>query len=130
MIWSFASIFAKGKNVDNHNGFGNVLTHENAVHLYKSPDAPYVLMRQLTDYTSLGFLTAFLTGVNPFIVMPLFLVAIQMPRKISTMQYFTWNAELLPHTEQVIFSKASLFGQVERHYVNIRDLEKIDADQV
>ena len=39
----------------------------------------------------------------------------------------TWHAELLPHTEQVVFHKAALFGGVRRHTVDIKNLEKIDA---
>lgn len=46
------------------------------------------------------------------------------------MRHFCWHAELLPHTEQVVFHKTTLFGAVERYFVNIRDLEKIDSSQV
>lgn len=53
-----------------------------------------------------------------------------MPRKISTLRYFTWHAELLPHTEQVVFKKATMFGAVESHYVDIRNLEKIESAEV
>jgi len=62
--------------------------------------------------------------------MPAFLVTIQAPRKLSTMKFFCWHAELLPHTEQVVFSKTTLFGQIERHYVDIRNLEKIESSEV
>jgi hypothetical protein len=34
----------------------------------------------------------------------------------------------LPHTEQVVFHKASYFGSVIRHTVDIRNLEKIEAE--
>ena len=107
-----------------------VLTHENGIHLYKSPDSRSVVLRQFTDYIAVGLLAAYMTGSNPFLIMPIFLMALQTPRKLSTMRYFTWHAELLPHTEQVVFSKVSLFGQIERHYVDIRHLEKVDADEV
>lgn len=37
---------------------------------------------------------------------------------------------MLPHTEQVVFHKTKLFGSVERYYVDIRNLEKIDVSEV
>ena len=46
------------------------------------------------------------------------------------MKFFCWHAELLPHTEQVVFHKVSWFGSIDRYYVDINNLEKIDADQV
>ena len=46
------------------------------------------------------------------------------------MHYFCIHAELLPHVEQVVFHKVSLMGEVDRHYVAIRNLEKIDAADV
>ena len=36
----------------------------------------------------------------------------------------------MPHTEQVVFHKASLFGTVKRVYVDIKNLEKVDADVI
>lgn len=49
---------------------------------------------------------------------------------MASLRYFTFHAELLPHTEQVVFHKASLFGDVLRIHVDIRNLEKIEADRV
>ncbi len=43
------------------------------------------------------------------------------------MNYFTFHAELLPHTEQVVFHKVGYFGNIKRVYVDIHNLEKIDA---
>jgi len=84
----------------------------------------------MSDYAAVGFTLGFFSGVNPFMIMPMILLGLQMPRKMSTMQFFTWHAELLPHTEQVVFHKATMFGAVERHYVDIRNLEKIDSSEV
>lgn len=44
--------------------------------------------------------------------------------------YMATYAELHPHSEQVVFTKTSLFGKVERHFVDIRNLEKIDAEEI
>lgn len=99
------------------------------MHLYKSPEARYVAARHLSDYAVLGFGLWFLAG-KTLAVMPLIAIGFQMPRKLSTSRHFCWHAELLPHTEQVIFHKTAMFGGVQRHIVDIRNLEKIDSDQV
>ena len=53
-----------------------------------------------------------------------------MPRKLAVVHYFTFHAELLPHTEQVVFHKVSFWGNVKRTFVDIKNLEKIEADIV
>ena len=123
-------IGARNHDGDDAGGLSGVQTHENGLHLYKSPDARYVAMRQMTDYAAVGFLLGFASGSSFLFSMPLFLMAIQFPRKASVMRFFTWHAELLPHTEQVVFHKTTVFGQVERYYVDIRNLEHIDSAQV
>lgn len=45
-------------------------------------------------------------------------------------QYFTWHAELLPHTEQVVFHKTGPFGKVKKSIVDISNLEKCEAEFV
>lgn len=67
---------------------------------------------------------------NFLAMLPLLALSFQMPRKISTSHFFCWHAELLPHTEQVVFHKTAVFGGVQRHIVDIRNLEKIGSDQV
>ena len=84
----------------------------------------------MSDYALAGFGFAWLSGISSLAVMPLFLYTIQLPRKVSTLRHFTWHAELLPHTEQVVFKKATMFGAVESYYVDIRNLEKIDSAEV
>ena len=128
LIWRFCALFG-GRNRDacNHTGLAGIQTHENGVHLYKSPDARYVAMRQLSDYGLVFFGLYFLSG-NVLASMPAFALATQIPRKFSTMRFFCWHAELLPHTEQVVFHKTALFGGVRRHIVDIRNLEKIGSD--
>lgn len=84
-------------------------------------------MRQLTDYAVVGFGIWFLCG-NLLASMPLFALGVQIPRKLSTSRHFCWHAELLPHTEQVVFHKTAMFGGVVRHIVDIRNLEKIGSE--
>ena len=105
-------------------------SHENSIHLYKSPQAPYVALKQASDYAFVFFTAAFLFGSNQLMFLPMAFLATQMPRKLSVMKFFTFHAELLPHTEQVILHKVTLFGTIERHIVDIRNLEKIDSSAV
>lgn len=53
-----------------------------------------------------------------------------MPRRWAIQRHFTWHAELLPHTEQVVFHKSFLFGGVHKVIVDIRNLEKVDASHI
>jgi hypothetical protein len=53
-----------------------------------------------------------------------------LPRAINGVHYFTFHAELLPHTEQVVFHKVKFFGGVEKYFVNIHALEKVDDSHV
>lgn len=53
-----------------------------------------------------------------------------MPKKYAVMNYFTFHAELLPHTEQVVFHKSTFYGKVKRIYVDIKNLEKIEPEIV
>ena len=130
MIWQAAGFFSRRKEADNHAGLSGVMTHENGIHLYKSPMARYAARRQLTDYAFIGFGLGFMGGVSSFWFLPFALMAIQVPRKLNTMTHFCWHAELLPHTEQVVFHKTSMFGKTERFYADIRNLEKIDSTEV
>lgn len=99
LIWQFCAFFgSKSRDADNHGGLAGIQTHENGIHLYKSPEARYVTMRQLPDYALLGFLAGFLSG-GPYCILALCAMGFQIPRKLSTMRHFTWHAELLPHTE-------------------------------
>jgi hypothetical protein len=53
-----------------------------------------------------------------------------IPRRWVQQRYFTWHAELLPHTEQVVFHKTHLFGSVSKHIVDIKNLERVSADLI
>ena len=46
------------------------------------------------------------------------------------MTHYTFHAELLPHTEQVVFHKSNNFGQIDRYYVDVHSLEKVDAEDL
>jgi len=61
-------------------------------------------------------------------ILPLVISTLALPRKISGLYYFTFHAELLPHSEQVVFHKATLFGGVRRIIVDIKNLEKIEPE--
>jgi hypothetical protein len=85
---------------------------------------------RIIDYVLLGSFAGFISGYNTFMFLPFFYITLTLPRRISTMNFLTFHAELLPHTEQVVFHKAGLFGNIRRIYVDVKNLEKIDASIV
>ena len=131
LVWAAAAhLFGTRSSECNHSGFEGLQTHENGIHLYKSNDAYSVAMRQFTDYAALGFTLLFVTGVHYSYLVPAGFYLVQMPRKMNVVQHFCWHAELLPHTEQVVFHKTQMFGETKRHIVDIRCLEKVDSTEV
>jgi hypothetical protein len=82
------------------------------------------------DYFFLFGASAWISGISQLILVPLLVASLSLPRKLAVLNYFTFHAELLPHTEQVVFHKADNFGNVRRIIVDIKNLEKIDADIV
>jgi len=130
LIWNFAAMLGrKNRDGDNHAGLANIQTHENGIHLYKSNEARSVVVRQLPDYLMIAFFTAWMGGGGTFFSLPVVVFGMFYPRKLSVMRHFCWHAELLPHTEQVVFHKTNWFGAVDRHIVNIRNLEKIGSEE-
>jgi hypothetical protein len=115
---------------NHHDGFRGIRTHENSLFLYKSNQADAIVRSRVVDYfLFFGGLSA-ITGLSQFILLPLAVMTLSFPRKLAVLQYFTFHAELLPHTEQVVFHKTTLFGKIRRIYVDIKNLEKIEADVV
>lgn len=131
LVWKLCKLhFQDDVESDQHAGFSGVKTHENGVFLYKSTQAEYAVVSRFMDYFWLGCLGGFATGASNFLFLPLFVASVQLPRKWAAMRHFTYHAELLPHTEQVVFHKVTLFGAPVRHYVDIRNLERVDAEMV
>jgi hypothetical protein len=62
--------------------------------------------------------------------MPFLYACVSLPRKYAMMHFATYHAELLPHTEQIVFHKAHFFGRQRRVYVDIANLEKIEPEVV
>lgn len=112
---------------DHHEGLDGVTASENGLFLYKSDQAAAYLASRIYDYMLVTFTGAWLLGAHPLMILPVGALAFTAPRKLAYMQYFTFHAELHPHTEQVVFHKANFFGQVTRHHVDIKNLEKIEA---
>lgn len=122
---------SKGGSLSHHNGLGNgVKTNESGIFLYKSTQADSHIRSRHIDYLSLGFLGAMVFGLHNFAYIPFIYLLLNTPRTIAILNNFTFHAELLPHTEQIVFHKGSYFGKVQRIYVDIKNLEKIDASTV
>jgi hypothetical protein len=109
---------------------GGVRTSENGIFLYKSTQADYLLKARFIDYFFVFGSAAWLTGLNQLFLVPVIVASLSLPRKLAVMNFFTFHAELLPHSEQVAFHKSDNFGKIRRIIVDIKNLEKIDADIV
>ena len=131
LIWkSVRAVFAKPNVGEEFTGFAGAKTHENAMFLYKSHQAEYFVKHRSIDFLCLTALIGFVGGFSPFLFLPVFWTMTKVPRYLAEVHYFTFHAELLPHTEQVVFHKVKLYGGIEKHFVNINSLEKVDVDHV
>lgn len=110
--------------------FHGVRASENGLFLYKSNQGDYLLKSRFVDYVLLFSLGGFLSGFNSALILPFLYGFLHLPRRYAVMAHFTYYAELLPHTEQVVFHKTSFLGKTRRVFVDIGNLEKIEADAV
>lgn len=118
-------------NVRSHqDGFNGVKTHENGLFLYKSEQADHIVRSRMMDFFLFFGGCAWITGIEPIFFLPILVFMLSYPRKITTLYYYTFHAELLPHSEQVVFHKASFFGKVRRIIVDVKNLEKIEPEAV
>lgn len=124
------ALFADPNIAETYTGFAGAKVHENSIFLYKSHQADYFVKHRIIDYFAFGCIAGFITGASPFLFIPAFYAITKLPRYLGGVHYFTFHAELLPHTEQVVFHKVNFFGGIQRHFVNIHALEKVDEDQV
>lgn len=67
--------------------------------LYKSIQANALLKSRFVDYAVLGSFFGFVGGVHNLLFIPMVYGLLHYPKKLGIMNYFTFHAELLPHTE-------------------------------
>ena len=67
--------------------------------MYKSHQAEYLRKSRFGDVIVAGSFLGFLGGFSNFLFLPLMWVALSAPRKQAALHYFTFYAELIPHTE-------------------------------
>ena len=129
--WRAARLFFGGRNNQlDHEVFERV-GHENGITLYTSPNhAPYALKNRRYEWYVLATFMIWSSGVNTLAILPFLYLCCSLPRRVSEMAHFTFHAELLPHTEQVVFHKASNFGELHKVVVDIKNLEKVDAESL
>lgn len=127
--WKAARMVLGGRKIAHadHEVFERV-GHENGITLYTSPQAPHVLKSRRYEWYVLSTFLFWSSGFNTLAVLPFMWLIMSLPRRVSELAHFTFHAELLPHTEQVVFHKAGNFGELYRVVVDINNLEKIDAD--
>lgn len=104
--------------------------HENSVFLYKSNRASSYLSFRLYDYVALTALVGFIINPYPMLWLPVITYLVEFPRNQQIMSLYTLRADLLPHTEEVVFTKSTFFGETVQSLVNIRDLQKVGPDAV
>jgi hypothetical protein len=129
MVLKMLQIFVdKPQPADEFESFSGVQTSENGMFLYKSVQAEDHVRSRFIDYFILGSFAGWISGASSFLFLPFVAASLAMPRKLAAVKFFTFHAELLPHTEQVVFHKTSLFGGIQRHTVDIKNLEKVEAE--
>jgi hypothetical protein len=114
---------------DDHASFFGTTTHENGVLLYQSNQVPYVSKASNANLYTLYFLALYASSswYNMFLL-PFLVFTTKLPRRITTQRYFCWHAELLPHTEQVVFHKSGIFGEAHKTIVDIKNLQKVSPE--
>ena len=108
-----------------------VQVHENSIFLYKSRAASTVIQFRAYDYFALASLIyGTVISSYPLMWLPALIWLGEAPSMRRRLEYYTIRADLLPHTEQVVFTKTGLFGGIRRQIVDIKNLAKITPDEV
>jgi hypothetical protein len=81
-----------------------------------------------SDFLIIALWGSYAVSNKAFLLLPSLVSTLFVPRRWTQQRYFCWHAELIPHTEQVVFHKTMLFGHVERHFVDVKNLEKVPAE--
>lgn len=133
LLRAIRTVFGPSKEVSNcsdpHASFAGVSLHENAKFLYQSKHAPWAVTWGYADWTILIAFAAWAAGSN-IALLPMLITGAFVPRRWTQQAYFCWHAELLPHTEQVVFHKSFLFGETRKIVVDIDKLEKVDSEAI
>lgn len=97
--------------------------------LYQSANARHALKVGYGDTVTLFYLLGYLFAHNIFLL-PTLISCFFIPKRNYINRHFTWHAELLPQTEQVIFHKTGPFGILMKYYVDIKNLEKTTPEEI
>ena len=92
--------------------------------MYQSPQAKWASIRGLADFSLFVFWPGWLLGNHLFLV-PAVMQSYHFLRKIHEVNDFCFLAALLPHTQEMVFYKSGLFGEIREIKVFISDLERI-----
>mmetsp|Transcript_14458 Transcript_14458/g.16169 ORF Transcript_14458/g.16169 Transcript_14458/m.16169 type:complete len:269 (+) Transcript_14458:44-850(+) len=108
-----------------------VQIHENSVFLYKTPNTPEWMGSRTYDYMALSFLVyGTCIASYPLMWLPIIPYLADLPKNLTHMKYLTYRADLLPHTEQVVFTKIGFFGTLRRSVVDIKHLVKVNPESI
>ena len=94
--------------------------------LYQASEARHALKTGYGDCVLVFYGASYLLTSNIFLL-PFCLSLYFVPKRAYINRHYTWHAELLPQTEQVVFHKTGPFGMLMKYFVDIKNLEKTDA---
>jgi hypothetical protein len=128
---TMSNIFETNRNRNSSVYDEPVQIHENSVFLYKAMQGSFFLSTRLQDYAALSLLIygTFISNF-PLMWLPCVVYAMDVPRFLNQTSMFVIRADLIPHTEQVVFTKATMFGNIARSIVDIKNLNKISHEDV
>jgi hypothetical protein len=104
--------------------------HENSVFLYKAPNSSFFMSMKLYDYVALSFIIYGTLSAYPLMWFPAAGYLAEFPKFMIHNKYYTMRADLLPHSEQVVFTKGGFFFRINQTVVDIKNLDKVSADTV
>lgn len=131
VLKTLSSLFDNSRQTSSNLYDEPVRIHENSIFLYQSPSTPTWIGNRITDYAALGCLVyGTMIATYPLMWLPALIYGTEVPRIYMWCKLVTHRADLLPHTEQVVFTKIGLFGSLRRVVVDVKNLSKVNADSV
>lgn len=126
-----AAVFDTAKSHEASTYDEPVSIHENSVFLYKSNQSSYWVGSRVYDYFAFSalFYGLFITPM-PLMWLPIIPYMAEFPKFYLHTSLVTLRADFLPHSEQVVFTKAGFFGNVRHSISDTKNLVKINAKSV
>ena len=128
---ALSTLFGKGgsETINKNSVVQTLRVHENGELLYQDNQRSKHLKSRSVDYYLSILIPGMFLGVIPMYCYPAMigLTAFFIKSKFNTDER-VFHAELLPHTEQIVFVKIGHFGTLKRSLVNVKDLQRVDLE--